>query len=98
MQRKIVKYELVDLGIINVPTKVFDEKSRRIKDGPIVKKHAFKVINPGLNSCIVFEENLRGLGISLESVDVIDEEGEVIGRSKVEITKEKLKRTYVRRK
>ena len=97
MQTKIVKYELVDLGIIEIPTKVFDEKSRRIKDGPKVKKHAFKVINPGRNSCVVFEEDLKNIGISLDSVDIIDEDGETVGKTESHVTTSK-KRTYIRRK
>ena len=99
MQVKIKKYEIIDLGIIEVPTKGFNEATGKLVDGTPRKRHAYKVLNPKGGSCVVFKEDLERLELSLNSVEIIDEEeGDVVGKSSPLIeTKIKTKRT-VRRK
>jgi hypothetical protein len=96
MQTKIKKYEIKDLGTVEVKTKAFDEKSGKIVDGTTKKRHAFLITNPNRSSCVVYQEDLKMLGISLESVDLINDEGDKVGSDTPLIPG--TKRKYIRRK
>lgn len=89
MQKAIIKYKVEALGEVDVPTKQFVKG--RIVDGLTIKKKAFLVTNPGRNSAIVYEEDLKRMGVNPDKLELIDEDG-------VTVSEQSVKRTYKRRK
>lgn len=96
MQRAIKKYEIKDLGVVETVTSYFDEKIGKLVKGQVKKRHRYLVKNSSGGSCCVFAEDLKALDLDLEAVDLIDDEGEVIGQDNP--ISDKPKKKVIRRK